>query len=398
MSPSEQDKFIDMVQEMGLDVPESHLVNSVEELLELLRSPDRPRMIIKCSNVLDDVARSDMTTYPLLNPSTRKADWGTTERRLRNLKIPIAPATPYIVQEFIGGEGVSEWCTHATVLDGKIRSFVCCPSNDMLMTYRNATFSHVGIRALKWTEDFLEALGKSDRWKDTRLDGEFSMDFMHQPEQIDRARRDPQTIDKSQHLGRLVVIECNPRVHTAIVLLAPRENLGSTFVRHHAQTSKLAKAAAVNGKGGHQAERAAWGTTGEGGRPHDAAPLQPNTNQLPVGWIGHDLPAGIIPRLLPKRLCRAVHPFWVFPNQPSNESQRSLPPADHGPELGDLSSVPASTFLLGLLSDPVWSWNDPWPFFAMYHLHWPYLLLHQILLRRRKWSRINLSTSRIFEC
>ncbi len=381
-----------MVQTFGLDVPQSHLVSSVEELIGLLGTPGRPRMIIKCSNVLDDVARSDMTTYPLLNSKTRQPDWTATEKRLRALKIPITPQTPYLVQEFIGGRGVTEWCTHATVLDGKIRSFVCCPSNDMLMTYHNASYSEIGTRALRWTESFLQALRESERWKDTRLDGEFSMDFMHQPPQEELNDAESPVYGFSNQQGRLVVIECNPRVHTAIVLLAARHNLGATFVRSRAQNASLAAKAAIDGGGGEQAHRTIHGVAGQGGRPSDEAALQPNTNQLAVGWVGHDLPARILPQLLPAAMCRFIHPFMA----------RSAPSLDASPaatrKASDLKLYDLSSSTTHLLSDPVWHTLDPWPFFAMYHLHWPFLLLHQLIVRRKKWSRINVSTSRIFEC
>jgi hypothetical protein len=85
-------------------------------------------MILKAANVLDDVGRGDLTTLPLLNEEG-EPDWNRTEDRLRKgLYIPMTPKTPYIAQEFIGGKETSEWCTHATVVDGEVTAFVCCPS------------------------------------------------------------------------------------------------------------------------------------------------------------------------------------------------------------------------------------------------------------------------------
>lgn len=85
-------------------------------------------MILKAAKVLDDVGRGDLTNFPLKD-SNGSPDWQKTEERLRHgLYIPMTPKTPYIAQEFIGGKGASEWCTHATVREAKITAFVCCPS------------------------------------------------------------------------------------------------------------------------------------------------------------------------------------------------------------------------------------------------------------------------------
>ncbi len=72
-----------------------------------------------------------MTLYPLLDAKTDEPDWQKTRKRLSNLSIPLCQRTPYILQEFIGDRvdkarpaasvrlsKASEWCTHATVVDG----------------------------------------------------------------------------------------------------------------------------------------------------------------------------------------------------------------------------------------------------------------------------------------
>jgi hypothetical protein len=123
-----QDQFLQLVNELELDAPQSHLIESPKEALDLFREPGQSPMILKAANVLDDVGRSDLTTFPLLDDHGRP-DWKRTEARLKTgLFIPMTPKTPYAAQEFIGGHGASEWCTHATVHQGKITAFVCCPS------------------------------------------------------------------------------------------------------------------------------------------------------------------------------------------------------------------------------------------------------------------------------
>lgn len=132
----EKDSFISLVHSLGegLEAPESHLVTSVQGAMDLLKDPSRPPMIIKCATALDDIGRSDMTVHPLTDAKTGQPDMDATEMRLRGLRIPITKDTPYILQEFVGGEGASEWCTHGTVVDGQVRAFVCCPSVSVVLS------------------------------------------------------------------------------------------------------------------------------------------------------------------------------------------------------------------------------------------------------------------------
>lgn len=93
-----------------------------------MQKPEQPPFILKAANILDDVGRGDLTNFPLLDEQHRP-DWSKTREKLeKGLYIPMTPKTPYIAQEFVGGKGASEWCTHATVIDGKITAFACCPS------------------------------------------------------------------------------------------------------------------------------------------------------------------------------------------------------------------------------------------------------------------------------
>lgn len=314
------------------------------------------RFLFKAATMPDDVGRADMTTYPLLtmavgSSTAPQIDWTATETRLRRgLHIPLTPDTPYLAQEFIGGRGASEWCTHATVIDGEVTAFVCCPSvsgrcrflqrgiesderlascvqNDMLMTYHNATHTDLGRRGLLWTRTFLARLGEHPRWQTARLTGHFSFDFIHQPSS-----------------DRLVVIECNPRVHTAICLLQDDIRLGAALdgsLRSLTSSERL--------------------------------PIMPDLTAETISWLGHDIVAR-----------------W----------SRTLV----GSLLGLRTKVSASKkaalrYDLGACGrDGAWIRDDPLAYLAFYHLQWPVLLLRQAFVRQRPFSRINVSTARIFEC
>lgn len=199
------------------------------------------------------------------------------------------------------------------------------------MTYHDATHCAIGRRALKWTKTFLARLSEHKDWKSTRLTGLFSMDFIHQPSS-----------------DRLVVIECNPRVHTAVGLLT----------------------------GSQQADEA-LGKALDGSKT--ITTLTPPIGTPTMSWWGHDLIARIVPKslLIPSFLLDLVHPLW--------RQKR----AGAGHPLFDLESVGR---------DGAWDRRDPFVFFALYHVQMPFLLLRQLFNRRRAYSRINISTARIFEC
>lgn len=148
----------------------------------------------------------------------------------------------------------------------------------------------------------------------------------------------------SEKDNKLYPIECNPRVHTAICLLVPNKNFASAYLNTDS---------------------------------NDTTVVYPSKEETDKAWIGHDLPAVALPRICRPLLSR-LHPLTV---------QRQADP----------TAVNISPLKM-LLSDPTLAFDDPLPFFALYHIQWPFLLLRQIFIRRKKWSRINVSTARIFEC
>lgn len=221
------------------------------------------------------------------------------------------------------------------------------------MTYHDATHTGIGRLTLQWTQDFLSRLSAHPRWHSTRLTGHFSMDFIYQP-----ARQ------------RLVVIECNPRVHTAICLLRERPELGSAL------------------DGNARSEM-----------------VLPRRGTSTVSWVGHDLFARLLPNLLPSSLARRIY---------GSESMRSASSTRFVVSIDEEKEVVAPTAATGTAAeanegeraydleevgvDGAWEEEDGLSYFALYHVQWPFLLLRQALLRRRAFSRINVSTARIFEC
>lgn len=144
----------------------------------------------------------------------------------------------------------------------------------------------------------------------------------------------------SQEEDKLYPIECNPRVHTAICLLSGNEYFSSAYLA-----------------------------------PHSVEVAEPLAGTALKAWVGHELTAVVLPSFLPF-LC-LLHPLFGKRQPDPTTSQESA--------------------LQLFMSDPTFALDDPLPFWVLYHLQWPVLLLKQIL-SGNKWSRINVSTARIFEC
>jgi len=109
--------------------------------------------------------------------------------------LPISEDDPWILQEFIAGR---EYCTHGTVISGRLQVYACCESSPSQLNY--AMVDTLEIRS--WVEQFVGALG---------VTGQFSFDFI-------------QAAD-----GEVFAIECNPRTHSAITMFHNHPQLASAY-------------------------------------------------------------------------------------------------------------------------------------------------------------------------
>ncbi|KAL0947355.1 hypothetical protein HGRIS_013472 [Hohenbuehelia grisea] len=346
-------EFIALCDELRMLTPETHLVSSVDEAVATLHHPSRANKGIKFitkSLVFDDRARTDMTPLPLSTVAK-------TAAHLRTLPLLISPKTQYLLQQRLHGY---EYCTHAAVRDGTLVAFVCCPSSDMLMRYVDVQSVHVapdtdgiatkehealrareravGEQAEEWTRTFLarwkEKLAR-EAWGGAPLTGHFCIDFI---------------LDES---GILYPIECNPRAHTAVAIFSGTPNLAAHYL----------------GTASHCA--------------------RPPANVAPQSWIGQALPLSIA-SLLPKSIASAIHPLLASTSH--REHYATLSPQ---PSRSSVLSVLADYLLVGMEEDPTFDIHDPVPFFVLLHLQWPWLLIRQ-LWAGKAWSRVNISTSRIW--
>ncbi|KAJ6441506.1 Peroxisomal hydratase-dehydrogenase-epimerase [Purpureocillium lavendulum] len=192
-------KFIDLARSLGLLVPDTRTVTDKASLLEffatrggLVLRPGGAQYLVKPAGV-DDVARFGMPILPL----------DSAEQTLEQINsIPFGRDVEFVVQEFIHGE---EYCTHALVVRGRVRAFVACPSSGVLMHYAALkSESPLNKKMLHFTETVVASGG--DMWT-----GHVSFDFLVKPSGHSQ--------QQSTEDIEIFPIECNPRVHTAVVLL-----------------------------------------------------------------------------------------------------------------------------------------------------------------------------------
>lgn len=143
----------------------------------------------------------------------------------------------------------------------------------------------------------------------------------------------------------LYPIECNPRAHTAVALF--RDTIESVDAYLELLDNADASSARI-----HQ-------------------PLGPKSAQR-YHWIGHDLVSCII-----------IPTLAMFRGEKSAKEW--------------LDDIAEFFKFLVFWKDGTFELNDPLPWWWLYHVYWPTRLLI-CLFRGQKWSRVNVSTTKLFMC
>ncbi|EXJ60540.1 hypothetical protein A1O7_04693 [Cladophialophora yegresii CBS 114405] len=340
----EKHSFIQHTRDIGLNVPETHEITSRAEVERILRETPSGRKYIMKTIGVDDSVRADMTLLP-------KSSGVETSKHLARLKI--SAQCPWILQQYIRGK---EYCTHSLVVNGEVKAFVACPSAELLMHYEALPAeSPLSQAMLDFTKRYAANGGRG-------FTGHLSFDFM--VEEGD---------EKAEDIT-LYPIECNPRAHTAVALFN-----GTTAVVD-AYLSALDGAENRNG------------ASDDNGNGTPATTQDPTTPVIHPAhhdkyfWIGHDLVTLVI---LPTS-------SLLFPLLPSGRSSSSASSTSVRTTLQD------HAVFIRHVASPTWKdgtfqpW-DPLPWWWLYHFYWP-LRFWDCLVRGRKWSRVNVSTTKMFEC
>ena len=187
----EKHSFIDNTKRIGLNVPVTQLITSVEDAMGFFtqqRQEGSLKSFILKSVGMDDSIRADMTLLP-------KSDLIATRNHIVRLRP--SPSRPFVLQQFISGP---EYCTHSIVIRGKVLAFTSCKSAGILMHYKALPVnSELNQAMLQYTDIYVDKMGSA-------MTGHFSIDFL---------------VDESgtgNLLKRIYPIECNPRAHTAVVM------------------------------------------------------------------------------------------------------------------------------------------------------------------------------------
>ncbi|EMF08930.1 uncharacterized protein SEPMUDRAFT_52401 [Sphaerulina musiva SO2202] len=355
----EKHTFVEHTKQIGLHVPETHTITSREQVEHALQQAAPGRKYILKTIGMNDAARGEILST-LLPKETPHA----TKKYLATLHI--SPQSPWILQQFILGQ---EFCTHALVIRGKVCAFVACPSAELLMHYRALPADSALSQAmLQFTRTYAAAEGET-------FTGHLSFDFLVEGDDTDtttttttqrRRRRDPREIV-------LYPIECNPRAHTAVCLLT---NRNPDMI--HAYLELLNETPNENN---NNPEHLA--TT-----PTPTTPKEEETNYY---WIGHDL------------LTLLFNPFLssltTEPPPPQHPSFFSFFSFFFSPSFYRAYKHNLLTFLSHVLTwkDGTYEIWDPLPWFALYHVYWP-LRFAMCLVKGTRWSRVNVSTTKMFEC
>lgn len=231
----EKHTFIEEASRLGLPTPETYNVTSRSAVHNVLNRTEKKKYILK-SVGMDDAYRGDMTLFP-------RRTMSETYHHIASL--PISSQKPWVLQQYVRGK---EYCTHALVVDGKVKAFVACPSSDMLMHYEALPSDSALSKAMyKFTEAFAAR-------SHSGITGHLSFDFLVE--------------ETATEKGTEVVlqpIECNPRAHTAVVLF---QGQSAEMVEAYMNALKPE----VNGIT----------------ELHEQAIVTPN-NAPAYYWIGHDL-------------------------------------------------------------------------------------------------------------
>lgn len=334
----EKDLFMREAQRLDLPVPKTHNLSSPDDALSILSKSHslhpERKFILKTVGV-DDANRGNMTLLPLHSKEA-------TKRYLSRLSI--RPDQSWILQEFIpGGE---EYCTHALIVRGEVKCFVACPSAELLMHYRALEPQSALSRAmLAFTREYVFRSPHSEHFT-----GHLSFDFMVRDSAVDE-----RSVERS-----LYAIECNPRAHTAVALFAGPPTAATTAAMVKAYLSTL-----------DESPEGYPSVLKQNGLREDTI-VFPETGALPRYWIGHDLFSLVLQPLLDffvgritvRQLCRSFMQFIVH----------------------------VLTWKEGTFE----AW-DPWPAVVLYHVYWPLTIL-SAWWRGFRWSRVNVSTTKMFAC
>ncbi|KAL9111106.1 MAG: hypothetical protein Q9227_004369 [Pyrenula ochraceoflavens] len=330
----EKDTFIRYTGSLGLPVPETHQVTSRDAVHNVLHKARGNKKYIMKTVGMDDASRADIKT--LLPRRTLSQTYSHVST------LQINESLPWVLQQFISGE---EYCTHALIINNKIKLFTSCKSSDMLMHYVPLHSSSGLNKAMRrFTEEFARKAASG-------FTGHLSFDFLVEERITERGVR-----------REILPIECNPRAHTAVVLF---QGQGGAKQMTDAYLSVL-EPRKTDSKGLELSN----GVFEEDQNGLDS--IEPEAPTYGVYWIGHDI------------VSLVLQPLLMFLTLQIGISGLS-------------SNI--REFLQHVLfwKEGTYETWDPLPWWWLNHVYWPGMFL-ETLIQGKRWSRVNVSTTKMFLC
>ncbi|KAL4949350.1 hypothetical protein BDW69DRAFT_202907 [Aspergillus filifer] len=369
-----KDSFIKYIASLGLPHPISHLCTSAGQVENLLSNyaeenmrrvkvaKAERRFILKPLGVDDkkrDQFLNSASLLPLASPEETRAYLSSQE-----LAHSINPDSPILLQEFIRGP---EYATHALVINGALQAFTAVESSSMLMHYTALPPTTLAYpQMLDFTNKIVSNL--VEQYGADSVNGHLSFDF------IQREAGDGFVVDDMDEEAGLYAIECNPRVHTAVVLFSEDRGLAGRYI------------SAIEGNGTVDAN-GTISTECINPKLEESGPISRPPKSY--HWLGHNLITLLIYppiSLLPPMLKDWLSCFHI----------RSLIQEVRRKRRVFLASLLDFNFEGKESRDAVWDFWDPLPFLVLYHLYWP-VRFAGCILAGRGWSRVNVSTGKMFE-
>lgn len=385
----EKGQFMEACQTAGLQIPETHVVKSADEVdavfakyyngmkknakpsgiangddqRHISTRPEKKRFILK-PLLVSDAFRADMTLLPL-------ADATKTHSHLDRL--PMNSSTPFILQEFISGP---EYCTHSLVVKGKVQSFVACESASILMHYTALPESSpLTQEMLTFTRTMAIRLQNEAETRGEEFTGHLSFDFLVRREGVQRAECGERV--------EIWPIECNPRTHTAVVLFEGEQGMKMVedylkMVGNEMETKKGMDGGAWWAGTGKKTSRKSNGAQKSRTEVDLIYPGKPKRYY----WLPHDLVTFVILPLL------SLLESFVSSSPPKARSER-LRNARSGIQTF-LQRIPSREWKDATLD--LW---DPLPAWWLWHVFWPSKFAESIV-KGSRWSAVNVSTGKVF--
>ncbi|RDL31942.1 uncharacterized protein BP5553_09344 [Venustampulla echinocandica] len=208
----EELSFIKHTRNLGLNVPNTHIITSEMEVLRILY-PSPPDLSSTKPQAQDEqytikpVNPDDPNTTLLPLPSFQE-----TQSHIRHLNP--APSHPFILQQFTPGQ---EYLTHSLILQGTLKAFVACPSPSSHITHFAPLYSTsaLSLAMQTYTSEYARKTGLT-------ITGHLSLTFLI----ADAIANNEEShfgvsATEIQHLmTKIYAISCSPRVHASTILLS----------------------------------------------------------------------------------------------------------------------------------------------------------------------------------